>query len=227
MSGKETLFDSVRRERAAHLVTREKEADVSRIDELKIDQGYGICPVHGYAWRKGRNMANAPDGLHCPWDGSMHPDEFMAYLEKPGTRLTPTDKNYKVYIDVESGEPEQMRRVSSTTRKTRPGDENGMEYGRQWMTWEEAVELHPELREEYEQHLRHVASLAPSHRWHTETTWIQVDTRGDRRESKFYFEHLSDVQKQRFVELLNEGKLNLREPGYFYARPFFIARESR
>lgn len=195
--------------------------------ELKADQGYGICPVHGYGWRKGRNMANAPEGLHCPYDGSMHPDEFMAYLEKPWTELTPTDKNYKVYISVVSEENDEMREYASTTRDTRPGDENGMEWGREWMTWETAVERHPELREAYERHLRMVENTAPSHPWRTATHWLQVGPRGDRRESKFYFEHLSDEQKQRFVDLLNKGKLTLREPGFFYRRPFFIASQSR
>lgn len=194
--------------------------------ELKADQGYGVCHVHGYGWRYGRNMANAPLGLHCPYDGSMHPDEFMTYLEKPGTRLTPTDKNYKVYIDVASDEPEQMRYVASCTR--RPGEPppgvNGMEYGREWLTWEEAVRRHPELSDEHESHLRNVASLAPSHPWHTDTHWIQVGSRGDQRESKFYFEHLNEGQKLHFVHLLNEGKLNLREPGHFYVKPFFVSQ---
>lgn len=194
---------------------------MSAFDELKKDQGYGICPIHGYGWRTGRNMANAPEGLHCPYDGSMHPDEFMAYLEKPGTRLTPTDKNYKVYIDVASDEPEQMRRVSSTSR--RPGERRPD--GGEWLTWEEAVERHPELRAAYEDHLDYIENhTAPSHPWRTDTHWIQVAPRGERRESKFYFEHLSDEQKTRFIELLNAGKLNLREPGHFYRLPFFITR---
>jgi len=190
--------------------------------KLKEDQGYGICPVHGYGWRPGRNMANAPEGLHCPWDGSMHPDEFMAYLEKPGTWLTPTDKNYKVYISVVSDEPETMRHITSMTRRPDEGRPDS-QYNREWLTWEEAVERHPEMREEYEEHLSHVASLAPSHPWHTDTHWIQVCPRGEERESKFYFEHLTEEQKRRFIDLLNEGKLNLREPGFFYRRPFFIA----
>lgn len=185
--------------------------------ELKLDQGHGICPVHGYGWRAGRNMANAPEGLYCSYDGSMHPDEFMAYLEKPGTLLTPTDKNYKVYIDVATDEPEQMRVVSSTHRNEPPD-------GRDWMTYEDAVERYPELRDEYERELeRNKRVLAPSHPWHTETEWVRVRPRGDRRESKFYFEHLSEDQRQHFVELLNADKLNLREPGRFYRLPFFIS----
>lgn len=187
--------------------------------ELKADQGYGVCSVHGYGWRHGRNMANAPLGLHCPYDGSMHPDEFMAYLDKPGTELTPTDKNYKVYIDVASEEPAQMRYVASCTR--RPGE--GPPDDREWMTWEDAVKRHPELREEHERHLQHVESTAPSHPWRTDTHWIQVGPRGERRESKFYFEHLSAEQRTAFIQKLNAGELTLREPGFFYRLPFFVS----
>ena len=39
---------------------------------------------------------------------------------------------------------------------------------------------------------------------------------------KFYFQHLSEDQMKRFVELLNENKLRLNYPGYFYRRPFFV-----
>lgn len=183
-----------------------------------------VCPVHGLPWRDGRNMANAPLGRYCSYDGSMHPDEFMAYLTKPGTELTPTDKSYKVYISVVSDEPEQMRVICSAcvARGTRPGNDSGMEYGREWMTYADAVERHPELREGYESHLRHVETLASSHPWHTETHWVQVCPRGERRESKFYFEHLSAEQRTRFVEMLNADQLTLRAPGYFYSSPFFM-----
>lgn len=43
--------------------------------------------------------------------------------------------------------------------------------------------------------------------------------------SKFYFQHLSDEQRQRFVELLNQsGALNIGQPGRFYRLPFFVTR---
>lgn len=42
------------------------------------------------------------------------------------------------------------------------------------------------------------------------------------QEGKFYFQHLTEAQMKRFVELLNEGKLRLGYPGRFYCRPFFI-----
>lgn len=39
--------------------------------------------------------------------------------------------------------------------------------------------------------------------------------------AKFYFQHLSEAQMRRFVELLNERKLKI-DGGGFYVRPFFI-----
>ena len=44
----------------------------------------------------------------------------------------------------------------------------------------------------------------------------------DRRFAKFYYQHLSTEQKLRFIELLNERKLNIAHPGHFYVPPFFI-----
>lgn len=41
--------------------------------------------------------------------------------------------------------------------------------------------------------------------------------------AKAYFQHLSDVQMDRFVEILNAKKMNIGHPGYFYVRPYFIA----
>ncbi len=45
----------------------------------------------------------------------------------------------------------------------------------------------------------------------------EVDTH-----AKFYFYHLSVEQMKRFVELSNEGRLKLDDPGHFYVRPFFM-----
>jgi hypothetical protein len=80
----------------------------------------------------------------CSWCGSLHPDDFMECAEV-GKKLTPTDKNYKVYVD-------------NTT--------------------------------------------------------------------KFYFQHLSEAQKTRFVELMNGSLLIFAEPGFFYVLPFFAQRKS-
>ena len=38
---------------------------------------------------------------------------------------------------------------------------------------------------------------------------------------KFYFQHLSREEQDKFVTLYNEGKMTLGDPGYFYVHPFF------
>lgn len=46
-------------------------------------------------------------------------------------------------------------------------------------------------------------------------------------QTKFYFQHLSEPQQQRFVELLNAGRMSLSFPGHFYVLPFFCRPGSR
>ena len=45
----------------------------------------------------------------------------------------------------------------------------------------------------------------------------------ERDHSKFYFQHLSEDQMKRFIDLLNDKKIKIGYPGYFYVRPFFVA----
>jgi len=51
------------------------------------------------------------------------------------------------------------------------------------------------------------------------THWVTREREG----SKFYFQHLSETQKRRFVDLLNEKKLHIGFPGHFYRLPYFIS----
>jgi len=41
---------------------------------------------------------------------------------------------------------------------------------------------------------------------------------------KFYFQHLGDEQKKRFVELVNSKAMKIGYPGHFYVLPFFLGR---
>jgi hypothetical protein len=54
------------------------------------------------------------------------------------------------------------------------------------------------------------------------THWVMRET----DQTKFYFQHLSDAQKTRFVELLNERKVKFEGGEYFYVMPYFIASVS-
>lgn len=49
----------------------------------------------------------------------------------------------------------------------------------------------------------------------------------DLRAIKFYFQHLSEEQGRRFVDLHNERRLNFGVPGHFYVLPFFMRVEGR
>lgn len=82
----------------------------------------------------------------CGYCGSMNPDRLMEMLEAGTATLTPTDKDYKVYVDWEGGS------------------------------------------------------------------------------GKFYFQHFSEEQKVRFIELLNAKSLQLKAPGHFYRLPFFVGK---
>lgn len=43
--------------------------------------------------------------------------------------------------------------------------------------------------------------------------------------AKFYFQHLSDADKTRFIELFNTKKMKIGMPGHFYTTPFFCKVE--
>jgi len=110
---------------------------------------------HGWRENKPGIINGHPKGPHSNWDGSLHPDIFMRLLESGTVVLTPTDKNYKVYI--EGYDPELDSQLGSTTFR-----------------------------------------------------------------DKFYFEHLSAAQQERFVELMREDKIKYAYPGYFYNLPSFV-----
>lgn len=38
---------------------------------------------------------------------------------------------------------------------------------------------------------------------------------------KFYFQHLSDTDQAKFIELYKAGKMKFAMPGHFYVRPYF------
>lgn len=47
------------------------------------------------------------------------------------------------------------------------------------------------------------------------------------KQTKFYFQHLSEAQRTRFIELVNAKKVSIGYPGYFYVLPFFCAAVGR
>lgn len=88
----------------------------------------------------------------CSYCGSLKAELLFEQIER-GACITPTDKNYKVYVDL-----------------------------------------------------------------------IDHQVRGA---GKFYFQHLDQDQQTRFIELLNQRKIKIGFPGYFYVTPFFARRAER
>lgn len=120
-----------------------------------------------------------PDDGTCDYCGSLLADTFMARLEAGDVILTPTDKNYKVYVNNDGGTPFKQTYGSEYEEPREPGGSLGAKVPFHWVCREVS-------------------------------------------ETKFYFQHLSEAQQQRFIELLNEKKLKLDYPGHFYRTPYFI-----
>ena len=50
----------------------------------------------------------------------------------------------------------------------------------------------------------------------------KIYVEGTGRNRKFYFQHFSDKECQKFVDLLNDGKIQFRGSTGFYVMPFFL-----
>lgn len=136
----------------------------------------------------------------CSYCGSLSPEQLFAAIEA-GCELGPTDKNYKVYVhrlDPKAGEP--------------------CVYG--WAN--HAREGYIEVTAE------NIDTLPPGptgRRDYKIGDFIEISKRPALTHDKFYFQHLNEEERQRFVELMNEKKLILGHPGFFYRLPFFVARQ--
>jgi hypothetical protein len=56
--------------------------------------------------------------------------------------------------------------------------------------------------------------------------YVKLVDHSVRGAGKFYFQHLSFEEKMRFIDLWNDGKLNIGFPGHFYVLPFFMQLRS-
>lgn len=136
----------------------------------------------------------------CSFCGSLSPDKFFEAVEA-GCQVGPTDKSYKAYIDLPHPDPEGLRVVGSRMATEHPGD-----------GWHEAT---PEFCERYDW------QPWAEPRRPGERMYCTLGRNGASIHAKFYFQHLDDAGRQRFVQLYNERKMNLGYPGHFYTRPFF------
>lgn len=132
-------------------------------------------------------------GRQCSYCGSLHPDDLFAAIES-GCKLGPTDKNYKLYVDLPEPNPDELRVSSASTGIDCPGE-----------GW---VPADPERMKK--------------DGWNSEYRWMCLSPRGPTIHGKFYFQHLSADEQQRFIDLYNAKKMNIGYPGHFYRLPFFM-----
>lgn len=135
----------------------------------------------------------------CSFCGSMHPEDFLLAVES-SCKVTPTDKSYKVYVDLPDPRAGQLRVISAITFE--PG-EDSWGAGR----W---VKVGRKQRRDLKR-----------------DGWVLGDYRyvmyapRDTLHRKFYFQHLDESQRQRFIDLHNGGAMRLDFPGHFYCTPYF------
>lgn len=141
---------------------------------------------HKSHWREDRT---------CSYCGSISP-EYLFESIKQGCTLGPTDKNYKIYVDLIEPHPEELHIVAVST---------DIESGEGWIPADPA-----RLEKEG---FRGVAYKS-----------MIIKARGPVKFGKFYFQHLNGDERQQFVDLLNQKKLKIGYPGYFYVMPYFIIK---
>jgi hypothetical protein len=147
-------------------------------------------------WEFDRGLAGQDGvGPSCSYCGSLAPDRFMELVEQ-GWWVDPTDKAYKAYL----AEPLTDEQVAQ--RRT------------DWM----AAGFVQRMRDAAcTDHAKNVEAVI-------EREWQQMPASQGHGQvlAKFYYQHLSVDQQQRFVELINDGGMRIGTPGYFYALPFFV-----
>jgi len=136
----------------------------------------------------------------CSYCGSISEEAFLVACDR-GDQLGPTDKNYKVYVDLPEGEPDRLRVVSHASFKPSTG---GDLYAR-------GADLSEEKR----------TILQREGIAFREDDYYQFSPRGSIKHAKFYFQHLTQAGCEKFIELLNTKRLNIGYPGRFYVLPFF------
>lgn len=155
------------------------------------------CPrrmVEVGPWERSEGLDSwvSRDGYQvCSFCGCLHPDKFFDLVES-GAEVGPTDKNYKAYIQAPNPKAGQIVEVGRSSGPVYDLDGNPMISDP--TIWEKVTGSYD----------RAIMGRAPS------TLTL-----------KFYFQHLSEEQCKKFIELHNSGVMKLGYPGHFYRPPYF------
>jgi hypothetical protein len=140
-------------------------------------------------------------GPSCSYCGSLHPDRFME-LVRNGWIVGPTDKNYKAYLAKPYTDDEKA------TRKQRWTDTDAMA-----VAVRDLGQRDGKTAEQINADIEHLWNETQGP---TASEGVQV--------AKFYYQHLSEAQRNEFVDLVNAGRMVFGYPGYLYRLPFFCRR---
>ena len=129
---------------------------------------------------------------HC---GGIKPSIALKAIVE-GAQVVPTDKSYKIYVDIPNANPDELRVVSVISHD--PDDPEN---------WKPADPV-----------------LLKRDGWGAERAkWMQLVPRGPVKQTKCYLNHFSESQALEFVKLVETGKMKMGYPGHFY-RPLALGR---
>ena len=127
----------------------------------------------------------------CSWCGSLSPAKFFEAIEA-GHQIGPTDKNYKAYVDLPNPDAGKIVEI---------GSDNGPAFDMDGQPTRDDLTDEEKAAGRYRRPIRGEA--------------------GPHLHEKFYFQHLTQADRDRFIELHNAGKMNIAYPGHFYVMPYF------
>lgn len=136
------------------------------------------------------------EGDVCSHCGGVRPSIILKAIAA-GAEVIPTDKAYKIYVELPEAKPEEIIIVGTANFKPDHGD---------------YVQATPDIIAKYGAGRQ----LTPEH-------YVQLRPRGPFNRVKCYTNHFSEAQALEFVRLVETGKMKIGHPGQFY-RPLAFGR---
>ncbi len=149
-------------------------------------------------WTTGHGLVGQEQvGLSCSFCGSLHPDRFMELIRE-GWIIGPTDKSYKAYLESPLTDDEVAAKREW------------------WMTRDRTAQAIRSLGERDGKAPAQIQADLDA-QWEQAAPGLLHGTQS----AKFYFQHLSEAQRDDFIVLHNAGALKFGHPGRLYVLPFF------